>query len=169
MRRNRGTKGMMRIVEVIMALFIMVFALSFANLLSITPASPKYEATELEKLGYNVLHDLDKQGLLSRFVYGINGVPEWSNLTAALRVNFPLNVYFNLTVSQLDKVFDGDMTNFTYPQVNPSPIVYGENDTFLLSNEVASITYTLVGYPTQSQYVYSPRILTLELSRGGTR
>ena len=153
---TNGNKGQMRIVEVILASFIIVFALSFANILAIVPTSPRYEATELEKLGYNVLHDLDKQGLLPRFVY--NG--EWENLMAALRVTLPLDVYFNMTIYHLNGT-----------KANDAMIFYGEQKTFATSKNVASITYGVVGYPikvnaTQYQANYAPRTLILQLMRG---
>lgn len=147
MTKSNGKKGQMRIIEVILASFIIVFALSFANILAITPTSPKYEATELEKLGYNVLHDLDKQGLLPRFVYR----EEWGNLTAALRVSLPLDVYFNVSIYYSDGT-----------KVNHEPIFYGDTATFATSKNVASVTYGVVGYQTN----YDPRILTLQLTRG---
>jgi hypothetical protein len=153
MKMNKN--GQMRVIETILASFIIVFALSFANILAITPTSQKYEATELEKLGYNVLHDLDEQGLLPRFVY----TEEWDNIIAALRVTLPLDVYFNMTV------YDLDGTN-----VNHKPISYGYSETFTTSKNIASITYGLVGYPirTNSTYqaAYDPRILILQIARG---
>jgi hypothetical protein len=156
MTKSNDVKGQMRIIEVILASFIIVFALSFANILAIVPTSPKYEATELEKLGYNVLHDLDKQGLLPRFVYK----EEWGNLTAALRVSLPLDVYFNMTVYDLQGT-----------KINNVTIYYGDPETFTASKNIASVTYGLVGYPiklnaTQYQANYEPRTLILQLTRG---
>ncbi len=156
MTRDKGLKGQMRVIEVILASLVIVFALSFANILAIVPTSPKYEATELEKLGYNVLHDLDKQGLLPRFVYK----EEWENLTAALRVTLPFDVSFNMTVYNLDGI-----------KINDKPIFYGEITTFTISKNVASVTYGLVGYAERGEkgeYMakYDPRILILQLSRG---
>ncbi len=162
MRRNRSRVGQMRVVEVIIALFIIVFALSFANLLSITPSSQKYESTDLEKLGYNVLHDLDKQSLLPRFVYN----PEWSNLTSALRVSLPLGVYFNVSVCRLDTTVSGDAN---YVSLAPMfSYVYGDEDIFQVSKDVASVTYCLTGYATGSSvdYQYLSRVVILELTRG---
>jgi hypothetical protein len=141
---------------VILASFVIVFALSFANILAIVPTSPKYEATELEKLGYNVLYDLDKQGLLPRFVY--NG--EWENLTAALRVSLPLDVYFNMTIYYVNGT-----------KVAHQQIFYGDITTFAISKNVASVTYGLAGHlikinATQYEANYDPRILILQLTRG---
>lgn len=156
-RRKVGrSKGQMRIIEVILASFIIVFALSFANIFASTPTSPKYEATELEKLGYNALHDLDDQGLLPRFVYN----EEWENLTSALRVLLPTGVYFNATVYDLNR-----------NALNDLPIFYGDPGTFATFKNIASITYGLVGSPTRYNATYYeakyvPRILTLQLLRG---
>ncbi len=160
----------MRVIEVIIALFIIVAALSFANLLSIAPTSPKYEATELEKLGYNVLHDLDKQDLLPRFVYN----SEWQNLTAALRVTLPINVYFRLTVYSISRTTVNGITNCTYVVANDEPsdsIQYGDGNAFSISKSISSVTYGVVGYPHQVSQVqfeaeYSPRVVVLELTRG---
>ena len=156
MTKTNRKKGQMRVIETILASFIIVFALSFVNIFAITPTSPKYEATEMEKLGYNVLHDLDKQGLLTCFVYN----EEWNNLEAALRVTLPLDVYFNMTVYDLN----GN-------KVNDISMSYGDPETFTTSKVVASVTYGLIGYPikisaTQYQANYDPRILNLQLVRG---
>jgi len=144
--KGNNAKGQMRVVEVILASFVIIFALSFVNIFAVTPTSPKYEVTELEKLGYNVLHDLDKQGLLPHFVYS----EDWNNLTAALRVSLPMDVYFNLTVYDLNRT-----------QINDAPIFYGDASAFENSKNVASVTYGLVGHDS-----YNPRILVLQLVRG---
>jgi len=148
---TKNTIGQMRIVEVILASFVIVFALSFTNIFAITPTSPKYEVTELQKLGYNTLHDLDEQGLLARFVYN----HEWENLTSALRVLLPLDVYFNVTIYDLQGT-----------KVNNVPIFYGDREAFATSKNVASINYGLVGYPTRLSATYTPRILIIQLVRG---
>lgn len=137
----------MRVVETILASFVILFALAFVNIFAVTPTSPKYEASDLEKWGHNVLHGLDEQRLLGRFVY--NG--EWENLTAALMVSLPSDVYFNLTVYDLN----GNI-------VNDAPIMYGEPEVFVTSNMTASVQYCLPGYQTY----YNPRILILQLVRG---
>jgi len=156
----------MRIIEVILALFIIVFALGFANVFSVTPSSPKYQYTELEKLGYNVLHDLDLQGLLPRFVYN----NEWTNITAALRVSFPINVYFNLTIYRIQKIGGDGSIIYQYDLVNneatDGQIFYGEPAAFFSSADVASVTYSLVGPVNSTVTSYDPRILILSLTRG---
>ena len=165
-----GNRGQMRIIEVIISLFIIVAALSFTSLLSIAPTSPKYEATELEKLGYNVLHDLDEQGLLPRFVYS----SEWQNLTSALRVTLPISIYFNLTVYKIERTAVNGAVVDNYVAINSGSnglIQYGDNSAFLSSKDVASVTYGVVGYTTKIsqtnfQTNYSPRVLVLELTRG---
>ena len=154
--KRKTKKGQMRVVEVILASFIITFALSFANILAITPTSPRYKLTELQKMGYNVLHDLNKQGLLAQFVYK----NEWENLEAALRVLLPLDVYFNLTVYDLQ----GN-------KINNQTIFYGTTESFQNSENIASITYGLPGYPTPInntyyQANYDPTILLLQLTRG---
>jgi len=146
-----ANKGQMRVVEVILASFVIVFALSFANILTVPPTSPKYEVTELEKMGYNVLYDLDKQGLLANFVYN----KQWGKLQAALRVLLPLEVHFNLTVYYLNGT-----------EINETPIFYGDKETFLTSKNVASVTYGLCGYSTKDKAIYDPRVLVLRLVRG---
>lgn len=150
-RISLKASGQMRVVEVILASLVIVFALAFANILAIAPTSPKYEVTELEKMGYNVLYDLDKQGLLAKFVYNKN----WSDLQAALRVLLPLEVYFNLTV-----YYSNGTT------VNEVPIFYGSIETFSTSKNVASVAYGLCGYSTMDKAVYDPRTLVLQLARG---
>jgi hypothetical protein len=155
-KKANKNKGQMRIIEVILASFVIVFALSFANMFASSPTSPTYQATELEKLGYNALHDLDDQGLLPRFVYN----QEWENLTSALRVLLPLDVYFNATVHDLN----GNI-------LNNLPISYGDPSIFASLSNIASVTYGLVGYSrrfnsTYYEATYVPRILTLQLVRG---
>ena len=156
MKLLNHNRGQMRIIEVLLASFVIMFALSFTNVLAVTPLSPKYEADELVKLGYNVLHDLDKQNLLSRFVY----TGDWGNLAAALRVTLPLDVYFTLTVYDLNGT-----------ELNSEAISYGTAQTFLRSKNVASVSYVLSGYSTRInathyQALYDPRVLLLQLKRG---
>lgn len=155
MRKNKYHSGQMRIIEVVLASFIIVIALLFANIFAMAPTSERYQATELEKLGYNVLLDMDKHGLLPTFVYK----NEWGNLTAALRVSLPLDSYFNLTVYY---------SNGT--RVNAEPIFYGIEQAFEASKDVSSITYGLVGYAskvndTSYTAVYDARVLVLQLTR----
>ena len=137
----------MRVIETILASLVIVFALAFVNIFAVTPYSTRYETSDLEKLGHNVLHDLDQKRLLTRFVYE----KEWENLTAALTVSLPTDVYFNLTVFDLK----GNI-------VNNMQIYYGHHEVFLTSNMTASVQYIVPGYQTN----YDPRILRLELVRG---
>lgn len=140
-------RGQIRVVEAILASVIVVFAVAFIDLFAVTPVSPKYESSELEKIGYNVLHDLDEERLLARFVNNA----EWMNLTAALAASLPTDVYFNLTVYDVSgKV------------VNDQTISYGASRVFTGSAYVASVTYVVPGY----QLVYRPRVLVLQLVRG---
>jgi len=152
--KNRN-KGQIRVLETILASFIIMVALTFVNIFATTPSSPKYEATELQKVAYNVLHDLDEQGLLPRFVYK----GEWENLRAALRVTLPSDVYFNMTVYDLHNTRLDDATIF-----------YGDSQMFSTSKNIASITYGLVGSATKIgaayQAIYEPRIVILQLTRG---
>ena len=146
MRKRRNTKGQIRVIETILAALVIVFALAFVNIFAVTPYSTRYETSDLEKLGHNVLHDLDEKRLLTRFVYK----QEWENLTAALTVTLPTDVYFNLTVFRLDGTVVNDMQ-----------ISYGEPGVFSTSNMTASVQYIIPGYQTN----YDPRILRLELVR----
>jgi len=155
MRNTKNTKGQMRIIEAILASFIIFFAVAFINTFAVTPSSPTYETSEVEKIGHNVLHDLDDQRLLARFVYN----KEWENLTAALMVCLPPDVYFNLTVYKF-KV-DGSEGKLVVVNDN-APIYYGNPEVFETSSSVASVTYILPGY----QANYDSRILILQLVRG---
>jgi len=147
MRRIGDKRAQMRIIEALLASFVILFAITFINIFAITPSSPTYETGELEKIGYNVLHDLDEQNLLPRFVYN----QEWANLTAALMVSLPTDVYYNLTIYDLE----GNI-------INPVLIKYGSSRVFSESTHVASVTYIIPGY----QATYDPRILILQLVRG---
>ena len=149
-------RGQMRVIEVLLASFIIVASLSFSSVLTVAPDSTKHEVSELEKLGTNVLHDLDSQGLLSRFIYQ----SEWQNLTSALQVLLPLDVYFNVTL------FYSNHTMMSYP-----PIYYGNPISFSSSNNVASVRYGVVDYSsrlsnTSFLAIYDFRILVLQLVRG---
>lgn len=142
----RDRRGQMRVIETIMASLIIVFAIAFIDLFAVTPVSPRYESSELEKIGYNVLHDLDEERLLARFVNNA----EWVNLTSALAASLPTDVYFNLTIYDVSGTV-----------VNNQPIRYGTNRVFTNSTYVASVTYVVPGY----QLVYRPRVLVLQLVR----
>lgn len=142
----KNKKGQMRIIETILASFVIVVALSFVSFFAIVPTSPKYEVADLERMGLSALHDLDQNGLLTRFIY--NG--EWKNITAALGVMLPVNICFNMTVYNLDG-----------GKVNTELIFRGNTETFMTSRNVVSITYVLVGYGT----TYKPRIIILQLAR----
>ena len=146
MRKNKKNKGQMRLVEALLASFIILFAITFLNVFAATPFSPTYETSDLEKMGNNVLHDLDEKRLLSRFVYN----EEWTTLTMALMVSLPPEVYFDLTVYYL---------NWTV--ANNEIIRYGDIEVFENSSYIASVTYIIPGYQTD----YDPRILVLQLVR----
>jgi len=143
---KRGRRGQVRVIEAVMASLVVVFAVAFIDLFALTPVSPKYESSELEKIGFNVLRDLDGEKVLARFVN--NG--EWENMTAALAASLPTDVYFNLTV------FD-----VAGRVVNNRAIGYGAARVFSNSPYVASVTYVVPGY----QMVYRPRVLVLQLVR----
>jgi len=136
----------MRLVEALLASFIILVAITFLNVIAVTPLSPTYEPSNLEKMGNNVLHDLDEKGLLSRFVYN----EDWGTLTLALMVSLPPEIYFDLTVYYL---------NWTV--VNDETIRYGDIEVFETSSYIASVTYIVPGYQTD----YDPRILVLQLVR----
>lgn len=146
MNKTKKTRGQMRLVEAILASFIIVLAITFLNVFAVTPFSPRYETSDLEKMGNNVLHDMDEKKLLCRFVYN----DEWETLTIALMVSLPPEIYFDLTVYDLD-----------LNRVNEDPIRYGDPEVFETSSYVASVTYVVPGY----QADYNPRVLVLKLVR----
>jgi len=146
MRKTKKTKGQMRLVEALLASFIIMLAITFLNVFAVTPLSPTYEPSNLERIGNNVLHDLDEKRLLSRFVYN----EDWVTLTMALMVSLPPDIYFDLTVYYL---------NWTV--VNDETMRYGDIEVFENSSYIASVTYIVSGYQTN----YDPRILVLQLVR----
>ena len=146
-KNQRSRKGQMRVVEAVMASLIVVSALAFLYAFAATPSSQPQETSELEKIGHNVLHDMDEQRLLTRFVYN----SEWANLTSGLFVSLPTNVYFNLSI------YDTNGNSISHPL-----ILYGNEQIFDSSKAVASVTYIVPGY----QANYSPRVLVLKLVRG---
>jgi hypothetical protein len=145
MKAARNTKGQMRVIETILASFIFVSALTFVNIFAVLPSSPRYEASDLEIMGHNVLHDLDEQRLLSQFVYN----QAWEDLRTALTIFLPPDVYFNLTIYDIDYSPETSMR-------------YGTDEAFKTANPIASITYLVPGHQAQ----YDPRILVLQLVRG---
>lgn len=159
MKTLGNKRAQMRVIETILASFILIFAIAFLNIFSVNPRSSTYEVGDLEKLGYNVLHDLDEKKLLDRFVYNPS---EWAvNLTAALRVSFPPDVYFNLTIYNINATLLNSNT----------PISYGDAKVFSGSTQAASVTYILVGNAKYDPVIgsranYDPRILRLVLTRG---
>ena len=158
MKIFKSTNGQMRVVESILASFIIVFAITFVSTFAVTPRSSTYEVGDLEKLGHNALHDLDEQRLLSRFVYNQS---EWStDFTVALRISLPSDVYFDLKIYDLN----GSLLNSNVP------VRYGDLKVFNDSDSVASVTYCIAGYSrfdpaTGSQVKYEPRTLILLLVR----
>jgi hypothetical protein len=155
MKIKRWNKGQMRVIEAILASLIIVAALTFVNFFSVNPSREKYEISELDRLGYNVLHGLDLEGILGRFVYS----QEWDNLEAAISVTLPADVYFNLTILNIERV-----------EINDSEIFYGKLDVFR-SPEISSIIYPVIGHSIGSNPFivnadYEPRVLVLQLVRG---
>jgi hypothetical protein len=156
MRTIRNTRGQMRVIETILASFILFSALTFVNIFAVLPSSPKYETSDLEKTGHNVLHDLDEKGLLSRFVYNKT---EWAELTLALMIHLPPDVYFDLTIYDVQ----GTIKNPGFP------IRYGSSEVFTASNSTASVSYIIPGQSyiiPEQRAVYNPRVLVLQLVRG---
>ena len=151
--------GQMRVIEAILASFIIIFALAFVNFFNVNPSSERYETTELNKLGYNVLHDLDTQGLLADFIYS----GDWEDLRNAISVTLPVDVYFNISVLTLNQS----------PR-NEVPMYYGKPDVFTNSGVVSSVSYPVVGYPEFDRETYpyaleanyDPSIVILQLVRG---
>ena len=149
MKNLKNTKGQMRVVETIIASFIIVAALAFVNIFAANSESLGYEMTDLEKTGYSVLHDLDQQGILRPLVYSGN----WSDLRTILKITMPNDVYFNLTIF--------DLHNGRLQSIPDTHILYGDLETFASARNIASLTYCLAG-----ETAYEPKILTLQLTRG---
>lgn len=147
-KNSRNVKGQMRVVESVMAALIVITALSFLYFSAPTPSSQAYDTSELEKMGHNILHDFDEQGLLGRYVYR----SEWDNLTLALDTALPINVYFNLSI------YDANYQSIGHPLIPP----YGDQKIFSSSPAVAAVTYVIPGYGAG----YNPRILVLKLVKG---
>jgi hypothetical protein len=147
-KNHRSVKGQMRVVESIMATLIVISAVTFLYFFASAPSSQAHDTSELEKIGHNILHDIDEQGLLARYVYR----SEWGNLTSALAVSLPANVYFSVSV------YDMNNNTVNYPYL----IQYGDQQVFTSSEAVASVTYIVPGYQTN----YDPRILVLKLVNG---
>jgi hypothetical protein len=148
----------MRVIEVLLAAVIIISALSFVTAFSSTPTTPGFEVADLEKMGYSALLDLDNQGLLAPMVYK----PLWDDLRLSLKITLPVDVYFNLTVY--------NPSSDPWTKVNANQIMYGQEETFSSSKNIATVSYVLVGYRTGTtdnfDAQYTPRILILQLTRG---
>jgi hypothetical protein len=119
----------MRVIEVILASVIIISALSFVTIFSSTPTTPEFEVSDLEKMGYSALLDLDHHGLLAPAVYE----QLWSDLRLVLKLTLPVDVHFNLTVMTYARGLDKCQQQ--------QQIVYGDEETF-------SSSKTLLRYPT---------------------
>ncbi|MFW9832325.1 MAG: hypothetical protein ACFFD8_11180 [Candidatus Thorarchaeota archaeon] len=65
MKKRKDKIGQMRVIETIIASFVVLAALSFVNLFALTPASPGYEMTDLEKMGYSARWSTVEIGAIS--------------------------------------------------------------------------------------------------------
>jgi hypothetical protein len=159
-RRLKDKRGQMRVIETLLAAFIIIAALSFVGIFAVSPTGSGYDVTDLEKMGYGALHELDQQGILAPLVYN----QEWADLRTVLKITIPVDVYFNLTIYNLS----GSKLN------GETQILYGDSTTFSDAKNVASVSYSLLGLPqitTFNQQVeveadYDPRILVLQITRG---
>jgi len=145
-----NNKGQVRLIETIISAFVILSAITFVNVYSVLPSSQEYETSDLEKMGHNILHDLDEHGILEQFVYGTENDRE--NLMPALMVFFPPDLYFDLTIYDTQ----GTLIN------QNSPIRFGESKIFEESNSTVSVSYILPG----NKVEYDQRILILQLVRG---
>jgi hypothetical protein len=148
--RMKNNQGQMRIIETILAAIIIASALFFVNFFSANPRASSYEVSDLEKMGYNVLLDLDQHGILTPMVYQ----SKWPDLRTALKLTLPVDVYFNLTVYELHET--------SLSKVDDDTIRYGDLTTFSNAKNLASVSYSLVG----TSDVYTPRLLVLQITRG---
>ena len=154
-RIKNNAKAQMRVIEAIISAFVILSAIAFVSVYTITPSSTEYETTDLEKMGHNLFHELNDRDELVRYIYGDE--TEWMELTQALLMFFPPDMYFNLNIYSLD------LTGNPTVLVNQdSPIRFGTSEIFRDSNSTVSISYILPGHDS----VYDPRILNLQLKRG---
>jgi hypothetical protein len=146
-------KGQMRVIEAILASFVLISALTFVNFFALAPTNQKYEITDLENIGYNALHDLDVQGLLSNFIYS----DDWISLKAALSVTLPTDVYYNITIYDMNR-----------NAINDVLVSYGQPELFESSAIISSINYATIGLAnfSASSFNYEPRIINIQLVRG---
>jgi hypothetical protein len=80
-----------------------------------------------------------------------------------LKITLPVDVYFNVVVY--------DPRSEPWTKVNGNnQIMYGTEETFSSSKNIASVSYALTGYksgaPGSFSAQYNPRILVLQLTRG---
>lgn len=153
MNLKNNNKGQVRLIETIISAFVILSALAFVSVYSVLPTSQEYETSDLERMGHNILHDLEENGILERFVYGTENDRE--NLMSTLMLFFPPDLYFDLGIHKM--LEDG-----TLSPVNQNPIRFGGSEVFQESNSTVSVSYILPGH----KAAYDPRILILQLVRG---
>lgn len=120
--------GQMRILEAVVAsiLIYIAFTAVFYMLFS-SEKSFKYEVVDLERLAHNVLHRLVESDVIEETLTSTQGSE--TKLIIALQGLLPQNVFFNLTIYEVDRV--GSRNRMITVSNAPKGV-------FKVANEVAS-------------------------------
>ncbi|MEM1514978.1 MAG: hypothetical protein QXT26_02915 [Thermoproteota archaeon] len=148
--------GQARIIEAVMAsiLLLIVFAVAFYMLFS-SEKFFKQEVVDLNRLAYNILHRLAESGIIDEAVSG--GQNGEIKLLDALQGLLPQNIYFNLTIYEVD-----DSGQWRPVDLNGKFYVSNApHEVFKISSDIAS---TGIIYTSRNGKTY---FLNLVLTRAG--
>ncbi|MBS7653206.1 MAG: hypothetical protein QW638_05455 [Candidatus Bathyarchaeia archaeon] len=131
-------KGQSRILEAVIAAAIIFIVFSVSSfLVRASDVRVLQERSDLDRLGYNVLHRLVESGAYGEIMARANSQPELAELLLkdALQRALPSSIYFNLTITECDGL------TLTTLSINPSN-THGEPTPRQLEASSTSLIYT---------------------------
>jgi hypothetical protein len=148
----KSNKGQARILEAAIAAAIIFIVFSASTFLISASDVIVQERADLDRLGYNTLHELIESGTVESTVEGQDNV---NYLKIIIQRSLPSATYFNLTIFRCE-----DKGNWVELQFLTS-VSNTDSESFAKSREVSS-TNTI--YTSKRGYIYH---LVLILARGG--
>ena len=161
MRRGRGRRGQIRVIEAVMAALLIFASFAISSALSAPyRVWVVKQSSELEGQGFSAMNMLAANGALEDFLS--NRPDGWeARLTVLTQSLLPPDVYFNLTIYSINLTSSSPAAVLTV--VNRVPITdMGSTNLLNQALEVVSDTYP---YTSRANVYYE---LVLVLSRGGT-
>jgi len=98
---------MMRTVEVLLVVIILGAAYLAVSSYVTLPSPTKVSPTDLNRVAFTTLQELDSRYDLSSAVFQTNNVTEWGNLQTAISAALPANMIYNLTVYNVNTASNG--------------------------------------------------------------